>query len=201
MLYAVSFDEDDTHMLPRLETLSSNWRLERAARIKPERARLRSLSAGLLLDYALRAEGFPAIDTVTLGPYGQPLTEGFYFSLSHCRGLAVCALSYGPVGVDAEPLRQFSPALCRRVFTANEIKRAEGAPFPHSYLTGLWTLKESYLKALGTGLSISPASFSFNILPCGQVEGPSGFSYRLYEYPAGYRIALTEKGTEKPAGV
>jgi 4'-phosphopantetheinyl transferase len=200
MLYAVTFTEADSRRLPELEALSSPWRLERAATIRPVEARLRSLSAGLLLDYALRAEGYPPLKSVSLGPYGQPLTEGFYFSLSHCRGLAVCALSKRPVGVDAEPVRHFSHRLRERVFTAEELASAEAHPHPDAYLTGLWTLKESYLKAKGTGLTQSPASLCFSVASDGSVQGPPGFSYRLYTRPSGYRIALSEAHTAKPAG-
>lgn len=188
MIYVVTFSEYDESLLPRLEALSSPWRRERASTIKPAEGRLRSLSAGLLLDYALKAEGYPPLREVQTGPHGKPEANGVQFSLSHCRGLAACIIAERPVGIDAEPFRTFPDRLRRRVFTPEEIAEAEATPNPDRHFTRLWTLKESLLKARGIGMAEGPVNFAFS-LRGGQVTGPAGYAYRLYNDVAGYSIA------------
>jgi phosphopantetheinyl transferase len=54
----------------------------------------------------------------------------------------------------------------------------------------MWTLKESYVKMLGAGLSIEPASFAVKIDGVrASVESDPGAHLRLYELE-GYSIAL-----------
>ena len=188
MVYITTFDETDTALLPRLEALSSPWRQKRAATIKPPGGRLRSLSAGLLLDYALKAKGYPPLHAVQIGPHGKPEAEGFYFSLTHCRNLSSCVVSCRPVGIDAEPFRLFPDNLQRRVFTPAEIAESLSTPDPDRHFTCLWTLKEALLKARGTGITEGPIHFAFSIRD-GRITGPKGYDYALLLDIPGYSIA------------
>lgn len=88
------------------------------------------------------------------GPPGLPITD---ISLAHTLRFAVCGLaSGGRVGVDVEPLRSFSPALLRTVFTEREVALAESV-FPAfdtaHRATALWVVKEALLKAYGIGFA------------------------------------------------
>lgn len=78
-------------------------------------------------------------------------------SLAHTLRLAVCGLSSGGrVGVDVEPLREFSPTLRRTVFTDHETALAEAVfpAFDSGHRTAvLWVVKEALLKAYGIGFS------------------------------------------------
>ena len=58
--------------------------------------------------------GWDALPPVERSPRGKPLFPGLddhWFSLSHSGGIALCALSDRPVGVDVELVRPRRPGL------------------------------------------------------------------------------------------
>ncbi len=84
------------------------------------------------------------------------------FSLSHCRTRVVVAIgTTGPLGIDVEPWDTDLPdawRVAREVFTPRERDwLAQGgavdSPGQRRRFFALWTAKEAWLKALGTGLS------------------------------------------------
>ena len=90
--------------------------------------------------------GWPALPLVERSPRGRPFfpgLEGRWFSLSHSGGLALCALSDGPVGVDVELVLPRRAGLPRRLLSQAELARFDGS-WEDFYR--LWTLKESWCK-------------------------------------------------------
>ena len=90
------------------------------------------------------------------------------FSLTHCRGLAACAVASAEmeIGVDAEPLdRRVEPLRLARRFFASQEADALAALADDEARRGaflrLWTLKEATVKALGTGIADSLQGFAF----------------------------------------
>lgn len=83
------------------------------------------------------------------------------FNLSHTAGLAALAVTVSDdVGVDVECIRNVDRAeLEPVVFTESE--RAEWNGGEDEFFD-LWTLKESYLKARGVGLTADLLSFNFS---------------------------------------
>ena len=73
-----------------------------------QRARWQSLLGSRLLSAGLTRLGFEAegLDSLSYGPLSRPTLDlPVEFSLSHCEGRVVCALSTcGPVGIDVEVL-------------------------------------------------------------------------------------------------
>ena len=104
--------------------------------------------------------------------YGKPTlvhpeASEFEFNISHTSGLAVCAVGNGcHVGVDVERASRDVDelALARRYFSPSEYELLASAPVMNrrQVFYRLWTLKESYIKARGIGLSIPLADFSFD---------------------------------------
>ena len=105
----------------------------------------------------------PAALAFEEGPHGRPELRDrrrygdLRFNLSHTRGLAALALSFGaPCGIDVEhPERGSSPLhLADRVLSADEraalLVLPEEERIQHFYR--LWTLKEAWLKATGEGI-------------------------------------------------
>jgi 4'-phosphopantetheinyl transferase len=106
------------------------------------------------------------------GPHGRPEIDApgvtLRFNLSHSAGLVVCALANGrDVGVDVEHLarppvdrlmvrRYCSPAEAADVAAQDEHRWQE------RFLV-YWTLKEAYLKARGTGISLPLADITFTV--------------------------------------
>jgi 4'-phosphopantetheinyl transferase len=110
--------------------------------------------------FTARALGKPAIVSTQAGH--PPLR----FNLSHTDGLVACVVARDvEVGIDVERISHASSDrdLARQCFTAREIEHLDACEPDermHRFVE-LWTLKESYLKALGTGLYGELKSFSF----------------------------------------
>ncbi len=89
------------------------------------------------------------------GKYGKPYIENhpeIFFNISHCRGMAVCAVSDREIGVDAELIRPYNGKASRRIFSENEIEFVSESPGSGEAFFRLWTLKEALGKAFGTGI-------------------------------------------------
>ncbi len=131
---------------------------------------------------------------------GKPYIEGFpiHFSLTHCDGFCACCLSLLPVGIDAEPVGRFSPKAAKKALTPREYERVltEG----EQVFAGLWTLKESYVKALGKGIGYGLKNAEFVTDEKGTVlSHPAGAVFRQQKI-GGYIVSaaeLTGKDAEK----
>lgn len=121
--------------------------------------KLLSAAAGYLLQCALEQNEI-AFNGFTYNQFGKPYLKdsGVYFNLSHSGSIAVCALSDGEVGVDVQKVVPVKSGLIKRVCTQGEYSFVT---LQQSGIEGrfcrLWTVKESLIKFLGKGLSLSPS--------------------------------------------
>lgn len=99
------------------------------------------------------------------------------FSLSHCTGMAACLLSPYVCGVDIERTRPLRHKVVSRVFSQEEQAMLQSANDPDLLFTRLWTLKESYVKAIGTGISYPMKTVWFSLTPEGIVCSKSGAAF------------------------
>jgi 4'-phosphopantetheinyl transferase len=155
--------------LARYDALISPAERERLSRLHFERDReifvaTRALVRTVLSEYAA---GAPDSWQFAQSPTGKPRLVGLdiEFNLSHTRGLVACAVSQHRVGVDVEriePGRNLD-ALARRYFSTSEVDALFALPPGEraEHFFRFWTLKESFLKARGDGLSASLDWFSF----------------------------------------
>lgn len=157
-----------------------------ACRHGADRARL--AGAGWLLRYALSQEGIPVhAQQFTTSPDGKPLLANgsLDFSLSHSGEWVLCAVSAKCVGVDVE-LPRCTMATARRFFAPEEVAMVESLPksAQADALLRLWTAKEAFTKALGTGLKQGLGSFSVRLGQNGAtlVQNISPLPFRLEEY-------------------
>lgn len=87
-----------------------------------------------------------------------------HFNLSHSDRMVVCGFTtHGGIGVDVEYAERDNFAVMQTVYATHEIafvdtKQTVDEKLIAFYL--LWTRKEAYIKALGTGFSLSPLTFS-----------------------------------------
>jgi 4'-phosphopantetheinyl transferase len=89
------------------------------------------------------------------------------FNISHTEGMIALAVTSGrAVGVDAELMtRDISPGLAESCCSAAELSALQALPAAQRrtrFLT-LWTLKESYVKARGLGLTLPLRGCSFDL--------------------------------------
>lgn len=110
--------------------------------------------------------GKPVIRAGT--PVAPGLASPLFFNLSHTRGVVACAIGHWPLlGIDVERADRglSSDEIARRNFCREEVEalRSCDAALQRYRFCELWTLKESYLKATGAGLSgsLSRACFEF----------------------------------------
>ena len=75
-----------------------------------------------------------------------------HMSISHCKGLAVCAVGRLPLGIDAEAPRAVKEHLLNRVCTAAEAAEILAAKDRETAFSQRWTLKEAYAKFTGAGI-------------------------------------------------
>ncbi len=98
----------------------------------------------------------------------QPESAKRPFNLAHTDGLVMCGIgthSHRLVGVDVERLdRRTDPSLADRYFSIPEIEYLRSCRQDSTRRTSflkIWTLKESFIKAIGTGLQTPLADFTF----------------------------------------
>ncbi len=164
-LYIASTDAlTDAGRFERLARTIPPARREKLAAFRRDGARRLSLAASLLLVRALKDEGLDAGD-IAVGEYGKPCfpaLPGFHFSLSHSADVALCAVSGKELGCDIEALRGFNPEIARRFFhpAEREWLFSHREPEQAAAFFRIWTCKESFIKAIGLGLSQPLESFS-----------------------------------------
>jgi 4'-phosphopantetheinyl transferase len=101
----------------------------------------------------------------TAEPYGKPCAAGlpsFHYNIAHSGRWIVCAVDCDPVGIDIEEIKPISLDVAEYFFSMEEYRwlmdQGEAARLACFY--ELWTLKESFVKRLGKGLSCPLNSFS-----------------------------------------
>jgi 4'-phosphopantetheinyl transferase len=173
---SISLEQAESYLTEPERTRAATFRFpEDALHWTRCRAALRSILAAQL-------NCTPREVPITLGPYGKPLLADaqLHFNLSHERDIALVALSLdGPVGIDIEHRRRASDLTeCAATFChPNELAALPSDKEARDLeLLRIWTAKEAYLKALGTGLSIPPESVS---LLGADLRDHSGLTLRL----------------------
>jgi 4'-phosphopantetheinyl transferase len=189
-LYLASTEalRDEKRFVRLLETVPETRR-EKVLAFRPDSARRLSLGAGLLLNFALAAEGVEAKE-ICVTEYGKPYLPAlpdFHFSLSHSGERVLCAVSNKPVGCDIEAPGRYDPKIAKRFFHPSESAWLFSLPEdeqPAAFLR-LWTCKESYVKALGLGLNQPLDSFAVQLEPVGFVQMADERPWRLRSFRDG----------------
>jgi len=137
---------------------------------------------------------------------GKPGLSGhpdFHFNLSHAGAWVICAISDDEVGVDVEEIKPVDFDISRNYFSKEEhdaLMSKEGKE-RLAYFYDLWTLKESYLKAVGKGLLAPLNSFSIEIKPDGiylknDAKNPI-YYFRQYQIDGEYKLSVCVAGEIK----
>lgn len=160
-IYTCNINRIQKNQYKLLQQLTKK-RIEVFFSYKRESDQLRCLAVGLLLDAIL---GKKSEDTFLYNSYGKPfLPQGGYFNLSHAGEYAVLAVSDSLIGVDIEEHVIFDyTSIAEMAFHPDELEIISHANDKAHTFYGLWTLKESYIKYLGTGFSLDPSSFSISL--------------------------------------
>lgn len=193
--------KDESVFEEKLNTLS-RYRQDKILSYRFEADRRLGLGAGILLDKALREQGYQEAELLCeYNEQGKPFYKelpDFHFNLSHSGDYAVIALSDKPVGVDIEKrgkLDEKKIRLAKKFFHPAEFEllKAADREEQEKLFYQVWTLKESYAKAVGRGIGISFSSFctspreqSFSM----ESEELCKVRFCQYDLIPGYALAL-----------
>lgn len=158
-----------------------------------------SLGAGVLLSYGLKERGLLRTETsVVYNENGKPYFKDgdIFFNMSHSGKYAACAFSDEEIGVDIEELSDVPKELMRAVCTDAEYLYllAAGEKQKEDFFR-LWTVKESFMKCIGTGFSTDPARLEVAFGRRMQMtQGVSAGNYFFKEYEVdGYSLAVCSR--------
>lgn len=130
------------------------------------------------------------------------------FNLSHSEGLVLYAVAQcRPVGIDVECVRKLSDmdSMVKAFLSESEIRQLRSLPWKQQRRAffAAWTRKESYLKAIGAGISESMQSVEVSLAPEASAKflklpGLGGQSWQLLHLdPApGYVGSLAVEGSD-----
>ncbi len=181
IIYICSIEElNDAASYDAASLKIDSYRRNRLSFIKSEKDKMRSLCAGLLLNYAVaeyKKECLPhGISLIELSlqelldkdkqeyEYKQDQNEkpyisdmsGFYFSLSHSEDYVLCACDRREIGADLQCMdREVKETLAKKVMTEDEYGMYVGLSKQkqREEFYRIWTIKESYSKLTGKGLA------------------------------------------------
>jgi 4'-phosphopantetheinyl transferase len=140
--------------------------------------------------------------------FGKPFVKnlpGFCFNISHSGQWVVCAIDNEEIGIDIEEICPIDLQIANEFFTNQEIIEMQSKLIEQKllYFYDLWTLKESYIKAWGKGLSIPLDSFSLKVNSTENIElkTNNGFRdccFKQYDIDPDYKMAVCSLKSEFP---
>lgn len=138
-----------------------NLRKEKILSHKTPSGRKQSLGSALLLQKILLQNKLEPND-IKIGKNGKPEIEGICFNLSHSDEYVICSTSEKTLGCDIEKIRQVKKGFETRFFSEREVLYLN--QFREDKLNQffrLWTMKESYMKMTGEGMTLALNRFEF----------------------------------------
>jgi len=210
----------DNALLQAYLALLSDAEREQLARLRFDRLKRRYLITRALVRTVLsrHAPIAPAAWSFAQNAFGRPFiadppaeARGLQFNLSHTEALVVLVVGRGrEVGIDVECTQRHAPLdVAQRYFSPAESAALSALP-PASQAArfwDLWTLKESYLKARGMGLSLpldaftvrfDDAQLALDVEPRAEDPG-SGWHLWQFALPGDHLLALCAQQLGGPA--
>lgn len=188
----------ETWLLEAYRGILSPQEREKQQRFLFERHRKQYLVSHALVRITLSRYSLvpPEAWTFSTNAYGRPeiqapASPGLRFNLSHTDGMVVVAVALAAdVGVDVEDAQRAGEtvSVADRFFAPSEVAalRALEVGRQRERFFEYWTLKESYIKARGMGLSLPLEQFGFELRP-GQSPRIS-FDPRLEDDPEAWQF-------------
>lgn len=142
--------------------------------------------------------------------YGKPYLKfhkDFHFNLSHSGDWVVCAIDDKHIGIDIEKVEILDLDISRNFFASDEYQDllSQNPNNQLSYFYDLWTIKESYIKAYGKGLSLDLHSFSVGIknenIILKKGSALKNCFFKQYDIEEGYKIAVCALNPSFPKNI
>lgn len=175
----------DRQLFERWYSLMPEYRKEKIDSLKFNSSKRLSLGAGTLI-YKFKPEA-----KVLFTEKGKPYFKDYpdiHFNLSHSGTMAMLCISDLTVGCDLEEISRAPLNIASRYFSEKENKFLNSIEDPEERNRNfykIWTLKESYIKATGSGLSEDFSCFSAIPSDSGiifeQKESENLFSFKQFD--------------------
>lgn len=162
----------------------------------------RSVLGGALVQHMLQDRlGREKTDfDIIRNAYGKPYLKDYddlHFNVSHSGDWIVGAIGNQPVGIDVEKIGNVNMEIAKRFFHSTEynaLMACSGISDQLSLFYDLWTLKESYIKAVGKGLSLPLDSFVLvqqdgEWAPVISEKGETHY-FKQYALEEGYKLSV-----------
>lgn len=170
-------------------------------KIKHPKEKMLSLGARLLLNYALKQENINSY-SIIYGEHGKPYLKDnpVYFNISHSESVVILSVSDSEIGCDIEYIGPNVNNIASKYFTDEENEYIDSSSDKVKAFFEIWTLKESFMKATGFGLSAGISSFSVSVsddnISVSSVYGNDFSFYEIISFP-GYACSVCVKGDKK----
>lgn len=177
ILYLTKINENISEdILENKMSLLCYHRLKKALECKQKKDRVRSVYAGLLLQYGVKewlkkSNGILPTDTdgrvileIENQADGKPYLPDYrdlFFSISHSGDYVGCVLAEDEVGLDIQQIRCCNHERMMKRFHENEITVYNNLipDFKEKFFFDMWAAKEAYVKFTGKGMAEGFASF------------------------------------------
>jgi len=162
---------NDGHSPHELLNLLSGEEQKRYARYRKEETKKAFLCARIILREEFRKLKIPFDMEINFNKYNKPFLSDypdFHFNISHSGNYVMLGFSRYPLGVDIERIVTYNKStimkLAKIVFHKTEVQLLlqqieNEAQF---LFTKLWSIKESFIKAIGKGFYADTKSFTIN---------------------------------------
>lgn len=146
---------------------------------------------------------------IAANEYGKPFLPNhtdIHFNISHSGEYVICAMDSAPIGIDIEKekVRDFE-TIQSHFFAPQEILYVNNCKASvQSSFYDIWTRKESYLKAIGTGFYTDSALFSvvhWNRLVSSLELGMQKWFLKPYSDIPNYKVAVCACNNNFPKNI
>ncbi|MCM3216690.1 4'-phosphopantetheinyl transferase superfamily protein [Niallia taxi] len=207
-IYLVEINSIADSELSHLYQLMDSERSKRAQRFIKPKDKVRTIVGEILIRYLIIEKIGLKNKEINFDQnlYGKPFLEGFpsfHFNISHSGNYVLCVINDNEVGCDIEEIKPLNIEEISTAFFTNEECRYINSDSNNRLdkFYEIWTLKESYIKCCGLGLSLSLKNFSMNISKKGNIsvvnrDNQYGYYKNLFQYTeiSGYKIAVCSGG-------
>ncbi|MEO6695102.1 MAG: 4'-phosphopantetheinyl transferase superfamily protein [Ignavibacteria bacterium] len=172
-VYKIRFDKSEDE-ISRLTNLLSDDELEKAKKYKFKKLSDNYITARGTLRKILGRylKVLPSIPQISYKEKGKPFikNDDIKFNLAHTKDIAVYAFTKSDeIGIDVERIREMPDALqiANRFFSLDEyiaLKEINNEQMNYTFFN-CWTRKESFIKAIGEGLTYPLENFSVSSKP------------------------------------
>jgi 4'-phosphopantetheinyl transferase len=190
----------------------SKYKQQRISKIKHTRNKYQSLIGDILIRNIIIRKNIRQTNNeieIVQDTYSKPYLKGdvsFNFNISHSKDWVVCAISSSIVGIDIEFMdKNLDVNIFNNHLSEDEFYSLKEKGFKSEEFYKLWTLKESYVKAVGKGLYIPFQSFSiiegFNQIKVQSESKEESFYFKNYSSIEGYTISVCSKTNSNPNNI